>query len=215
MAAAGWPLRGFSSQFLVELGADYGPLIWRGGQPWRVFSSLFVHIDVMHLALNLAALGWCGRIVEKTLGARRLAQIFVAAGLAGSLASAAWHFRAPIVSAGASAGIAGILGAGLVAGLRRRELRIWLPMLFVGLAGLAWGFWAGADNSAHLAGFAVGAALGLAKPSHGRLFRDATALTIAVAATFAAAYLDRARSHTISELERIGDTAAAAKLRGD
>ncbi len=56
-----------STQSLLAWGADFGPLTL-GGQWWRLLSSNYVHIGVIHLACNLLALWRVGELVERLVG---------------------------------------------------------------------------------------------------------------------------------------------------
>ncbi len=74
-------------------------------------SSTLVHAGIIHLALNLLILLWCGTQVERVLGPRALVFIYLVA--AYSAAALQWaldpHGQLPIV--GASGAISGIVGA--------------------------------------------------------------------------------------------------------
>jgi len=93
---------------IVKWGANVGPLSL-GGEPWRLFTSMFVHIGLLHIGMNLYVLWYIGRFVEKLLGNIGMLIVYVLAGLSGSLASAAIH--PAVVSAGASGAIFGLYGA--------------------------------------------------------------------------------------------------------
>ena len=96
-------------EILLEFGAMYMPLIDQG-QYWRLFTSMFVHIGWMHLFLNSVALFYYGLISEGAYGHVRFGALYFLSGLAGSLASY-WFNEPNTLSAGASGGIFGLLGA--------------------------------------------------------------------------------------------------------
>src|SRR5215467_5911292 len=48
---------------LIKWGADYGPLTLNG-QWWRMFTSLFVHIGLIHLLCNMVVLANIGPFME-------------------------------------------------------------------------------------------------------------------------------------------------------
>jgi membrane associated rhomboid family serine protease len=96
------------SQQLLDLGANFGPLIF-AGQWWRLLSSTFVHIGFVHLALNMWCLWNLGNVAERMFGNFTFLWIYLACGLGGSLGSLLWN--PSIVSAGASGAIFGIAGA--------------------------------------------------------------------------------------------------------
>lgn len=66
---------------LVEWGATYGPRT-TGGELWRVFTSTFVHLGVLHLLVNVAALVQLGLLVERVVGPFAFGTIYFAAGRA-------------------------------------------------------------------------------------------------------------------------------------
>ena len=95
-----------------------------GGQPvgvahgewWRLFTSMFLHANFLHLAMNMFSLYFVGTILEQIIGRWRFLLLYVASGLAGSAGALVWSPNVPTV--GASGAIFGILGALLV--LERR-----------------------------------------------------------------------------------------------
>ena len=150
---------------LLRFGAMYGPYI-ADGDYWRLFTAMFLHVGLTHLAFNGFGLFIFGQQVEKFYGPYRFGVIYILAGLAGSVASFALNDTA--VGAGASGAIFGILGA-LVAffvihrdklgELGRQSLTGFLILaginLFIGFS------IPNVDNFAHMGGFAAGFALTL------------------------------------------------------
>lgn len=153
---------------LLRLGADSAQAV-AGGQLWRLVTSLFLHLGLVHLAVNAWALYQLGTLFEVWLGSGRLALVFFATGIAGSLASVLFTLAGTAgLSAGASGAIFGILGALITFLLRRRDrLRpaaksLLLQLLFWAAINVFLGFQiAVIDNAAHLGGFAAGLGLGL------------------------------------------------------
>lgn len=105
-------------QNLIDMGANFNPLIIEG-EWWRFFSSMFLHLDFFHVAMNMIALFYLGNAVEKIFGRMRFLLIYFLAGLSGSIASFAFSVN---VSAGASGAIFGLFGALLFFGLIHREV---------------------------------------------------------------------------------------------
>lgn len=104
---------------LVRFGAQATPLLAEG-EIWRMFTSTFLHIGLLHLVANMWALVIFGPLLERSVGRARYAVMYVASGLAGSAATAL--FVSPrTVSAGASGAIFGLLGAFTVLGFRLRD----------------------------------------------------------------------------------------------
>jgi rhomboid protease GluP len=96
-----------SAEVLVRWGADYGPMTTHG-QWWRLLTSAFLHIGVMHLAVNMFALFIIGRFTERLFGNTGFLVLYVLGALAASLTSLSIH---PLtVSAGASGAIFALYG---------------------------------------------------------------------------------------------------------
>ena len=152
-------------EVLVRLGAKVTPLI-AAGEYWRLFTSMFLHIGLMHLFFNGYALVVLGTELERLLGWQRFLSLYLLSGLFGSLASYAFSDS---LSAGASGAIFGLIGA-LAAffALHRQQLGSWgqrrlMNILFLIAINLFLGFtqpWI--DNWAHMGGLVAGLALGWA-----------------------------------------------------
>ncbi len=143
----------------------FGALVPRetlGGQYWRLISYGFLHFSPMHIAANSICLIAWGVPLEGWLGARRMALLYLASILIAGGGSCLLQ-SGPTVTAGASGGVSGLLGALFVLFLLRM---ITLPASFfvinIGL-NLAVPFLVpGIDWQAHLSGFLGGAAVMLA-----------------------------------------------------
>jgi rhomboid protease GluP len=150
---------------LVRLGAKVTPLI-AAGEYWRLFTSMFLHIGLVHLAFNSYALIVIGTELEQLLGWGRFLLLYLLSGLFGSLASYAFSFN---LSAGASGAIFGLIGA-LAAFLllHHQRLGTWgrrrlSNVAFLIVVNLFFGFTQpGIDNLAHLGGLLSGLGLGWA-----------------------------------------------------
>jgi rhomboid protease GluP len=191
--------------FLLAGSGDFGTVIRAGanarglvdeGEPWRLASSVFVHIGILHLAINMLALWSLGRLVEGLFGRARMLAIYGVAGLAGALASYAG--TAAGASAGASGAIFGLIGAALVelAVHRKRYRAAWRTNLVRSLAivtivQLGIGFsWKIVDNWAHIGGLVGGAVVALLLSPGWRWAerRAVKALATALAAALALVY---------------------------
>jgi rhomboid protease GluP len=198
---------------LVNFGGAVKPFI-ADGEYWRLVTSMFLHIGLIHVALNGYALHVVGQQVEKLYGAARFVVIYFLTGLAGSAAS----YLAPThggPSAGASGAIFGLFGALFVFGIRHRKE---LPGVF----GRAFGFQVlptiainllitfavpFIDKGAHIGGLVAGmilaAVMPFARPGERRasvVWRLAAAVCVAIVAVcFVNAY--RAPKHTLADLE--------------
>lgn len=150
---------------VLAWGADYGPRTLNG-QWWRMFTSLFLHFGIIHLAFNMLVLANIGPFMESLSGRVSYLILYIVSGIGGGVASLAWH--PTIVSAGASGAIFGLYGGLLGFLLRHRNV---LPretlqplskgaLTFVGY-NIIFGLRPGVDMAAHLGGLAAGFLLGL------------------------------------------------------
>ena len=147
---------------------DAGALV-RGrvleGEYWRMFSATLLHGGGDHLFGNCVALYILGLACEHALGAWRLLALYVASGLAGSLASV---LSGPGPSVGASGAICGLMGAVVLILYRyRRVYHVRNKEIAFVLAGwAAYTIVIGAlepqvDNWAHFGGLIGGAVIAL------------------------------------------------------
>lgn len=166
MVISGVGLMDPTGESLVRWGANFGPLTTRG-EWWRLLTCTYIHIGVLHLALNLWVLWDVGPLVERLTGNVGFAVLYTIAGIFGSTASLYWNPE--LISAGASGAIFGVWGALLGFLLRQRdsiptEALVALRgsgMAFLGY-NLVFGFFVrGIDQAAHLGGLAAGFLVGL------------------------------------------------------
>jgi len=156
---------------IVHWGSNFGPLTLNG-EWWRLFTCMFVHFGLLHLAFNMWVLWSIGRMIERMFGSLHYALLYVFAGLCGSMASLWWHPN--VNSAGASGAIFGLLGgllafilnpvSGVPPTIVASQRRIGLAFIAYNLIG---GFTHhGIDNAAHLGGLVGGFVMGwiLARP---------------------------------------------------
>ena len=80
------------------------------GAWWQPFTAMFVHVNIIHIGFNTYFLLAMGSQLERILGSRRLAMIYILSGLAGNLLTLAL-LPPSVVSAGASGALFGIAGA--------------------------------------------------------------------------------------------------------
>jgi membrane associated rhomboid family serine protease len=139
--------------------------LYRGGihvehEYWRLISSGFLHIDLLHIAFNMYLLYLLGMMLEPAIGSLRFGAVYLASLLAGSF-GALVATAAPTL--GASGAIFGLMGA-LVVELRARRLSV----MESGIGGLIiinliLSFTlSGISVGAHLGGLIGGALAGLA-----------------------------------------------------
>ena len=147
---------------LVNFGANQRMLV-RLGDYYRLITSGFIHIGIMHLFFNCSALYVIGRQVENFFGKTKFLIIYLGSMITGNLLSICFS---NYLSAGASGAIFGLLGALLYFGYHYRlylgsvlknEI---IPLI---LFNLALGFILnGVDNAAHIGGLIGGVLLSIA-----------------------------------------------------
>lgn len=181
---AGWMDR--TPEALLAWGASLSSYSL-AGQPWRLLTSTFLHVDLMHLALNMWMLAIFGSRVEIRFGHVRFGLVYLVSALAGSLVSALWHAQNLTVSAGASGALMGLCGAYCADWMMRHESDELIPvpdaeesdpirgpLVQTIVLTLGYGvFNAGVDNAGHVgglvAGLIVGGAFALVPRHAGRL----------------------------------------------
>jgi rhomboid protease GluP len=154
-------------QFLTNWAKINGPI--RNGEYYRLFTSMFLHLNLTHLVFNGYALYVLGRDVESLFGTVRFALIYFLGGLSGALSSFVFT-SAP--SVGASGAIFAIFGAEMVYFYQHRDLhgaigrRHLQQLFFIMLLNLGLGFFSttGAtsfriDNAGHIGGLIGGLVL--------------------------------------------------------
>ena len=83
------------------------------GEYWQLLTSIFVHVDIIHLTLNMLFLIIFGFRAEELFKTEEYFSVYMLSGLAGSLLTL--FFMVPnTLSAGASGAIFGMYGAGII-----------------------------------------------------------------------------------------------------
>ncbi len=95
-------------EVLARSGALSGQF-WAEGQWWRLATSCFVHIGLLHIALNMNFLLQAGKVVEQMWGRLRFLVIYAFAGLGGGCLAVAKQPQALL--AGASGALCGVIAA--------------------------------------------------------------------------------------------------------
>jgi membrane associated rhomboid family serine protease len=128
------------------------------GDWWQPLTSMFTHVEVLHIGFNMLALWFLGPQLEMVLGRVRFLALYLMSGLVGS---AAVYLLSPeyTPTLGASGAIFGLMAALLVIAHKQHadvsQLLIWIGIN----AGIT--FFAGANISwqGHVGGFVGGLAL--------------------------------------------------------
>ncbi|HET6146825.1 MAG TPA: rhomboid family intramembrane serine protease [Polyangia bacterium] len=147
------------TETLVRFGAVWRQLVWHG-QYWRLATSMFLHIGLVHLVWN----SWMGfrisAVAEGAIGRGRFIALYLLSGILAAATSVIGH---DAVSAGASGALFGLIGWRLVALRMRlgsfkaftstpgiRQELVWIAIWF------ALGTFTGFDNYAHAGGLVFG-----------------------------------------------------------
>ena len=143
---------------LLMLGANNG-IYTKGGDFYRLFTCIFLHAGIIHLACNMYSLYVIGPQVESFYGKLKYIFIFCFSGICGSILSLAFG-NAADVSVGASGAIFGLLGSILYFGYHYRVFlgnALKSQIVPVILLNLMIGFLIpGIDNFAHVGGLVGG-----------------------------------------------------------
>ena len=115
-------LTAMSGNLLYNLGASEGDLIAHDPiQAYRILTSMFLHVSLIHIGANMLSLFFVGIIVERLFNSGRFTIIYFASGIIAGIAQAV--ITPTIPSVGASGAIFGIFGAfGAFLLMRRRSL---------------------------------------------------------------------------------------------
>lgn len=132
----------------------------RAFEPWRMFTSVFAHASIIHIALNMYTLWIFGSILEPMLGRLRFLVLFLISGFAGSLGVLLLSSPLqPVV--GASGAIFGLFGAFFI--IQRRLGGNATQILVLMVLNIAIGFLPGLNIAwqAHVGGLVGGILVGL------------------------------------------------------
>lgn len=148
---------------LLVFGANVDTLT-KNGDYYRLFTSMFLHIGILHLLCNMYSLYIIGKEVENVFGKVKYLIIYLLSGIAGSILSLAFNHNT--ICAGASGAIFGLLGALLYFGyyyriylgatLTRSIIPVIVLNLIIGFTS------SGIDNAAHIGGLVGGILIAMA-----------------------------------------------------
>ena len=128
------------------------------GAPWQLFTTMFTHVEVWHVGVNMFSLYILGMQLEPILGRARFLALYLISGLAGS-ALIFWAAGPQEFTVGASTALFGLMGAFAVFLLRARaslQPLLWTLVINFGITfavpGISW--------QGHVGGFVGGVAVG-------------------------------------------------------
>ncbi len=149
---------------LLRLGALFNPFTLHD-EWYRIFSHMFLHGSILHVAMNMYGLFSVGGEVESSAGTKKFLWVYFLSGICSALSSL--YFGLFNISVGASGAIFGVFGFALLINIMesRRDKRPLGPILtnfliFLGI-NLAIAKSVNADNAGHLGGLAAGVFIGL------------------------------------------------------
>ncbi len=154
-----------------------------------LFTGMFIHANILHIAGNMVYLVVFGKTVETILGSVRFMWLYLVWGFLASLVYILIFPASTIPMIGASGAISGVLGAYILLYPKGRVILIILPFFFFPLSIPAWymlGLWflmqvflpvAGVANWAHVGGFLSGMATVLLMGGARRVFTSFYART--------------------------------------
>jgi rhomboid protease GluP len=164
MALSSRHVLGFNNETLILAGANVAG-IPHEVSAWRWLTAAFIHVNLLHIGMNMWVLAQIGVLSERAIGSGLFAASYVATGVFGNFLSALVSNmrQRPLTSAGASGAIMGLIGIAAVMAWRMGQRGITRVLLtnvaFVLLLGLGINL----DNAAHIGGFVLGALIGLVR----------------------------------------------------
>ena len=151
-----------SDKLIILLGAKWNEGITRG-EYWRFLTCTFLHGNLMHLFLNLAAIYIFGKEVESIYGTFRFLIIYLLSSWGAGLASYSFSDG---IAIGASGVVFGIIGSLIIFFFRQREKVTGANLKFKSMytlviINLLFGFLLPRiDNYAHMGGLVTGLIIG-------------------------------------------------------
>ena len=196
-----------STEALIKWGANALPFTM-DSEPWRLVSSAFLHIGLMHLLFNGFAMYFFGQIAEPMFGSAKFLALFLLTAIGGNLLNNYVTWQGIVdgtgqagLSAGASGGIMGIGAALLIAALFKISVNGMVlnlkSLIFIMGINLVYGFAVpGIDNAGHIGGAITGLVIALA---FAIAYRQRMAEVIQNIATYESDYLPHYRSEQQNE----------------
>ncbi len=139
--------------FLAQNSAD----IMQFRRIWTLFTSIFIHVDILHLFSNMIALLIYGIAADRLFSKKQYLIVYILSGLIGSVFSLFFSLAnvIPTIGLGASGAIFGLMIAVFVVMPKN------MPYLVIGGLYLLYRVFGGGFNAAHIFGAVGGLFLGL------------------------------------------------------
>ncbi|WP_373211929.1 rhomboid family intramembrane serine protease [Ruminococcus sp. 5_1_39BFAA] len=161
---------------MVDCGAAFAPLIIENKEWYRLFTCMFLHFGMSHLANNMLVLFVLGQRLEPVAGKVRLLLIYILGGVGGNIFSFFLDLEKGdyAVSAGASGAVFAVMGAMIYVLVRNRGRVQDLSarqILIMAAFSLYFGFTSsGVDNAAHVGGMICGFLIAVLVYHPGRIY---------------------------------------------
>lgn len=139
-------------------------------QPWTLFTSMFAHIDLMHVLLNMIMLYFVGRLFEQIYSSKRLLYTYLLGGVAGGLFEILAHLIFPALfdTQSAVVGASGaVMALFVLLAFSQPQMKvnmlflppirlIWFAVIYIAVDFLRLGSDDGVAHFAHLGGAIIG-----------------------------------------------------------
>lgn len=146
---------------LLSEGANFAPYSL-GHQPYRLLTSIFLHGNLFHLLVNMYNLFLLGRIIENQIGLLKFLNLFLLAGIVGSLLSC-W-LNLFVISVGASGALFGLYSYQFLEEWKRSKSEkksLLINFIIFLVLNISFGRFINVDQYAHLGGFLAGIVVNL------------------------------------------------------
>ncbi|MFT8991959.1 rhomboid family intramembrane serine protease [Leuconostoc mesenteroides] len=108
-----------NSEFLINMGAKWGPYIQLKHEYWRLLTPVFLHAGFLHIVTNMITLWFIGPLVERAFGSAKFFGLYFFGGIIGNIFS---YLLAPSsVSVGASTALFAMFGGLILYAIRFKE----------------------------------------------------------------------------------------------
>lgn len=147
---------------MMRYGASYAPYIIEDREYYRLFTSMFMHFGINHIANNMLVLFVMGGYLERALGKVKYLILYLLSGVGANVVSTIYYYNSKgnAVAAGASGAVFAVVGAlfgvillnrGYLEDLSHRQIGIMIALtLYHGFSS------GGVDNAAHVGGLILG-----------------------------------------------------------
>ena len=144
---------------VLRYGAQFNPLTL-DNEWYRIFTHMFLHGGMIHLAVNMYALFYAGSRIERMVGTKKFLMVYFICGITAALNSLYWNLFT--VGVGASGAIFGLFGFLLIAntfGDRKAGKAVYGTLIHLAglvIISLVVGSLLRADHAAHFGGLGAG-----------------------------------------------------------